>query len=221
MITTPEPTNIIYFILAAIVLIVTPGPAVIFIIANSIQHGVKAGFAAVLGICSGIFVHVFAAAFGLSALLMTSAKAFMILKYLGAVYLIFLGIKSFMSKSEGGRIGNKKSFARSRKRIFIDGFIVNTFNPKTGIFFLAFLPQFISVEKGHAISQILFLGFLFVILAAISDFVFALASGKISEGMNRSRTFMKLKDKISGIIYIVLGLATLFTSRPSEVTQKN
>ena len=156
----PGATNIGLFVGAALVLLLVPGPAVLYIVARSVAQGRMAGFVSDLGIHSATLVHVLAAALGLSALLASSALAFSIVKYAGAAYLIWLGLKKIFGRAdEVDADGNlpRHSYAR----LFRDGFIVNLLNPKTALFFLAFLPQFVEPERGHLVTQIVFLGLLF------------------------------------------------------------
>lgn len=134
------------FIVASVVLLLTPGPAVLFIVARSVEQGRAAGLVSVLGIHLGTIVHVTAAAVGLSALLVSSALAFAIIKYLGAAYLIWIGIRTLMAKDPDPKAPIVP--AESLRRVFRDGFVVNLFNPKTAIFFLAFLPQFVDPARG-------------------------------------------------------------------------
>lgn len=216
MITIPDLINIEYFLIASLVLLVIPGPAVLFIIANSIKHGYKTGLISVLGIGIGGLVHVVGAAVGLSAILVTSAYAFMMVKYLGATYLIYLGIKSLISKRNNMNVNMNNEPRPNSVKILIDGIIVNIFNPKTAIFFLAFLPQFISIEKGQVASQLIFLGTTFILLAIISDSIYVLLSQRLSRMLKRSNSFLKMRDRIVGFIYIILGILTLAIDNPND-----
>src|ERR1043165_557623 len=144
----PGATNIGLFVGAALVLLLDPGPAVLYIVARSVAQGLMAGFVSDLGIHSATLVHVLAAALGLSALLASSALAFSVVKYAGAAYLIWLGLKKLFGRVEAPEPGVALKRARYT-RLYRDGFIVNLFNPKTALFFLAFLPQFVEVGRGH------------------------------------------------------------------------
>ena len=152
--------NLPVFLLAALILLLTPGPAVLYIIARSMDQGRLAGFVSVLSIESGNAVHVLAATLGLSALLMSSALAFSIVKYLGAAYLIYLGIRRLLSRDQGHEIARLQK--QSLRRIYSQGVLVATLNPKTALFFLAFLPQFVDPSTGSITLQFLTLGGLFV-----------------------------------------------------------
>jgi threonine/homoserine/homoserine lactone efflux protein len=147
------------FVVASLVLLLTPGPAVLYIVARSIKQGRAAGLVSVLGIHLGTIVHITAAAVGLSALIVSSALAFAIIKYLGAAYLIWIGIRTFVAKDSDSEAPTVP--AEPLRRVFRDGFVVNLFNPKTAIFFLAFLPQFVDPARGALHWQILFLGLTF------------------------------------------------------------
>ena len=148
----PSPENILLFITAATILIVVPGPAVLYIMMKSMEQGYKAGLVSALGVGVGAMIHVVAAAVGISALLVASATAFSILKYGGAAYLIYLGIKKLTDKT--ALIAPVDSERKSLSKIFYEGIVVNTLSPKSAIFFFAFLPQFISTDKGGTTSQI-------------------------------------------------------------------
>ena len=197
------------FITAALVLLLTPGPAVLYIIARSMNQGRKAGLASVLGVEAGNCVHVLAATLGLSAILLTSALAFNIIKYLGAAYLIYLGIRTLLTpvktEVEPGEA------QRSLRRTFTQGFVVAALNPKTALFFLAFLPQFVDSAKGSVELQFLVLGLTFVVLAFTTDSIYALLSGTAGQWLRRNAWFMGFQRYFSGLIYIGLGVSAALT----------
>ena len=172
----PLPT-ILIFLLAALVLLVVPGPAVLYITTRGITHGRKAALSSVLGIELASLCHSIFVAFGLSAILVTSALAYNFVKYLGAAYLVYLGLKTLLSKKavfaaeSTGSLGSVQMFRK--------GFLVNLLNPKTALFFYAFLPQFVDPARGSSVLQILFLGGLFVSLATITDTTYALLSSSL------------------------------------------
>jgi threonine/homoserine/homoserine lactone efflux protein len=210
----PDLENALLFLAVATILVISPGPAVLYIVAKSIEQGYKAGIISVLGIGLGGLVHVIGAGFGISAILVTSATAFLVLKYLGAVYLIYLGVKKMLEKPA---IDQQPIHIKKRHtQIFYEGVLVNIFNPKTAIFFLAFLPQFVSLEKGGVTSQIVFLGLLFIVIAVISDSLYVLLSGKIAFWIRTNKTYIKVHKYVIGFIYITLGLITLGVSQPSN-----
>ena len=203
-IVTPGAASLALFVSAALVLLVIPGPAVLYIVARSIEQGRRAGFVSILGIHAATLVHVLAAALGLSALLASSALAFSIVKYAGAAYLIWLGLKKLFGRPEDPHI--EGSTAHSSSRLFRDGFIVNLLNPKTALFFLAFLPQFVEVDRGHVAMQIVFLGFLFTLIGMVSDGCYALAASAAGGWLRRSRGYLAFERYISGTLFIGLGI---------------
>ncbi|ASZ12955.1 LysE family translocator [Chitinophaga pendula] len=201
-------SNIIAFCIASVILIAIPGPSVLYIIARSTEQGRKAGLVSVAGIETGTMVHVCAAAFGLSALLMSSALAFSLLKYAGAIYLIWLGIKKFSEKQASSQVTLRPQ--ESMSRIYWQGAVVNILNPKTALFFFAFLPQFIEPARGHVSLQVFILGSIFASIAWISDTLYALAAGSLSAWLRKNPAYMKIQAYVSGAIYLLLGVLTLF-----------
>ncbi|SMD38095.1 Threonine/homoserine/homoserine lactone efflux protein [Reichenbachiella faecimaris] len=210
----PSPENILLFITAATILIVVPGPAVLYIMMKSMEQGYKAGLVSVLGVGLGAMIHVIAAAVGISALLVASATAFSILKYGGAIYLIYLGIKKLTDKVTP--IVSIQAEKKSLSKIFYEGIIVNTLSPKSAIFFFAFLPQFINADRGGTTSQILFLGLVFLVIAFVSDMCYVLLSGKIVKYFKSSIRFINIQKYLSATIYITLGLLTLMVNKPDS-----
>jgi threonine/homoserine/homoserine lactone efflux protein len=201
----PGAANIGLFVSAALVLLIIPGPAVLYIIGRSVEQGRLAGFVSCLGITTATLVHVAAATLGLSAILASSALAFSVVKYAGAAYLIWLGLKKIFSRAEAN--GVDANLPRvSLARLYREGFIVNLLNPKTALFFLAFLPQFVEVDRGHIAMQIAFLGLLFATLGLISDGCYALAAGTAGNWLKRSRAYLRFERYISGALLIGLGL---------------
>jgi len=198
-------------VVASVVLLLTPGPAVLFIVARSVEQGRAAGLVSVLGIHLGTIVHVTAAAVGLSALLVSSALAFAIVKYLGAAYLIWIGVRTFMARDPDPTAPTVP--AEPLRRVFRDGFMVNLFNPKTAIFFLAFLPQFVDPARGPLHWQILTLGFTFMGLGIMSDGMFALAAGMAGDFLRRNRRFLRLQRWFAGTSFIGLGVTAALATR--------
>jgi threonine/homoserine/homoserine lactone efflux protein len=195
------------FAVAALALAVVPGPAVLYIVAQSVDQGRIAGLVSALGISVGSLVHVVAATIGLSSLLASSATAFTVVKYAGAAYLIFLGARRLLRRE---RFEEERARApRSRRRLFVDGVVVNVLNPKTALFFLAFLPQFVDPEQGLATLQILVLGLAFTVIALCSDSVWALAAGTLGSWLRRSRWYLGVKRWVTGTVFVGLGLSTV------------
>ena len=205
----PGATSLGLFVVAALVLLVTPGPAVLYIVARSIEQGRLAGFVSDLGIHSATLVHVLAASLGLSALLASSALAFSIVKFAGAGYLIWIGLKKIFGRVAPLDLGAETNRV-SYKRLFRDGFIVNLLNPKTALFFLAFLPQFVDVGRGHIAMQIAFLGLVFTLLGFVSDGCYALAASAAGGWLKRSRAYLNVERYVSGVVFIGLGLTAAF-----------
>ncbi|MCB9008975.1 MAG: LysE family translocator [Ardenticatenaceae bacterium] len=201
-----EWTSLATFMLAATLLIVVPGPAVLYIVARSIDQGRLAGIVSVLGIALGAVVHSLAAAVGITAVLAASALAFSTVKYLGAAYLIYLGITTLLKKPEP----QEKIVVEPKPlwQIFRQGFVVNLLNPKTALFFLAFLPQFADPVRGSVPLQTFILGLIFVTIALLSDSVYALLAGQLGGWLKQSQTFQQRQRYFSGSVYIALGVAT-------------
>lgn len=209
-----EQASLMIFIAAAMALLITPGPAVLYIIARSIEQGRLAGIVSVLGIATASAVHVLFAALGLSALLMQSALAFTVVKYLGALYLIYLGIRTLLSKAEARPIGAME--VKSLRRIYSQGFIVNLLNPKTALFFLAFLPQFVHADRGSVTLQIVLLGTLFVGMAIMSDGLYAIIAGSAGQFLSGNLRAARLQKNFAGTMYIALGLTAAFAGGKSK-----
>jgi threonine/homoserine/homoserine lactone efflux protein len=200
----PQPSTLSLFVIAALVLLLTPGPAVLYIVARSVEQGRRAGLVSTLGIHVGTLVHVAAAAFGVSALLVSSALAFGLLKYLGATYLIWLGVRKLVAR--GALEAPVALPPQPLRRIFLQGVVVNVLNPKTALFFLAFLPQFVNVSRGRVAFQILFLGATFLALALMSDGLWAVAAGTAGGWLKRNRRVLRAERYVTGSVYIGLGV---------------
>ena len=205
MLVVPEWSSLGLFMIAALVLLLTPGPAVLYIVTRSIDQGRRAGLVSVLGVHVGTLAHIFAAAAGISAVLAASATAFSVVKYLGAAYLIYIGVRRLLDRTPPGA-------PKRLRRTFLDGVIVNVLNPKTALFFLAFLPQFVTVARGHVGEQILALGVVFVLLGAITDSLYALGAGSAAQWLRGSPRFLVSERWISGSLYIGLGVAAALSS---------
>jgi threonine/homoserine/homoserine lactone efflux protein len=193
------------FFVTAFVILVTPGPAVLYIVARSVSQGRLAGIVSTLGVGVGTMFHVAAAAFGISAILAASATAFSVLKYLGAAYLVYLGIRKLMERDVDGR--RYAGYSEPLGRIFWQGVVVNVLNPKTALFFLAFLPQFIDVSSGYATLQMVILGLVFVIMGICSDGVWALTAGSAGSWLRKHLGLVRAQRYFTGSVFIILGLA--------------
>ncbi|HET7714021.1 MAG TPA: LysE family translocator [Bauldia sp.] len=214
-IVTPGAANIGLFVSAALVLLVVPGPAVLYIIGRSIEQGRLAGFVSDLGIHTATLVHVTAATLGISAVLASSALAFSIVKYAGAAYLVWLGLRKIFGRADPPGVDAVLPRA-SHARLFRDGFIVNLLNPKTALFFLAFLPQFVEVDRGQVAMQIAFLGLLFTALGLVTDGCYALAAGTAGNWLKRSRAYLRFERYASGLLLIGLGVTAAFTGNQKK-----
>jgi len=198
----PDPSRLALFVGVALLLLVVPGPAVLYVVTQSVSHGRRAGIASVAGITTGTLVHIAAATVGLSALLASSAVAFDVVKYLGAAYLIVAGIR----RLAGWDAQPEQAPATTgHRRLYSQGIVVNVLNPKTALFFLAFLPQFVDPARGAAWAQILALGLLFAALGFLSDGTWALVAGTLGERLRRSRRFPGVQRYVSGSVFVGLG----------------
>ena len=199
----PHPANLPLFLLASLVLLLTPGPAVLYIIARSLSHGRVAGLVSVLSIEVGNLMHVLAATLGLSVLLLSSALAFAVVKYLGAAYLIYLGLRTLLTRAAGEPTAGLQQ--HSLRRIFAQGVLVATLNPKTALFFVAFLPQFVDPARGAVGMQLLVLGSLFVMLAIATDSLYALLAGTAGQWL-QGKQFLRTQRYVTGAVYLGLGV---------------
>jgi threonine/homoserine/homoserine lactone efflux protein len=197
-------TDLSIFLLAALILLLTPGPAVLYIVARSLDHGRLAGFVSVLSIEVGNFVHVLAATLGLSAILVSSALAFSIVKYLGAAYLIYLGVRRLLARESAHQLTTLQR--HSLRRTFRQGVLVAILNPKTALFFFAFLPQFADSSKSLFTLQLLILGCLFVFMAIVTDSLYALLAGTVGQWLKGTRSFLRVERYLVGTVYIGLGV---------------
>jgi len=198
------------FIAAALVVLLIPGPGVLYVVARSVTQGRRAGLASVAGLSLGALVHVVAAAGGLSAILLTSATAFSIVKALGAAYLIYLGLRTIFSKPGAAALTHPTPLAMNR--LVIDGVVISIFNPKIAVFFLAFLPQFVDPSGGPIAKQILFL---YVALAVVTDGAYALLAGSMRHWLTGPALRGRTPRVITGSLYIGLGINTALSGRPN------
>lgn len=194
---------------AALVLLLTPGPAVLYITARSASQGRMAGLVSVLAIETANFLQAVAAALGLSAILLSSSLAFEVVKYLGAAYLVYIGIRKLLDAGNDAEGGTVKQ--ESLSRIYWQGFAVNILNPKTALFFLAFLPQFVDPTKGNVIGQNLLLGAVFVGMAVVTDSLYALLASSLASKLTGNRRFQTGGRYFAGLVYIGLGITTALT----------
>jgi threonine/homoserine/homoserine lactone efflux protein len=207
----PTWSTLALFLVAATALAVVPGPAVAYIVTQSIDQGRRAGLVSALGVASGGLVHVAAATVGLSALIASSATAFTVVKLVGAVYLIAVGIRRILA---GDSDENERRAVRAPlPRIYRQGAIVNVLNPKTALFFLAFLPQFVDPARGAVWPQVALLGVVFVFVAVLSDMTYALVSDAIAGRIRRTGTGAKIRRWLAGGVFVALGITAAAARR--------
>lgn len=200
--------NILGFIIAAVVLTITPGPDILFVLTQSISRGKKAGITFAGGLCTGLLFHIAALSFGISVLIKDSPRAFMILKLCGTSYLIYLGIKSFLGR-------NKSSFRINYIdinliKLYTKGVLMNILNPKVVLFFLAFLPQFIDIDSANVVAQICFLGLIFIIQAFAIFSLVALLADKLSEKLMQKPKMPYVISIIESFLFCFIGIGLLF-----------
>ena len=204
-----EFSKLYFFLGASLALLLVPGPAVLYITARSANQGRLAGLVSVLAIETANFLQAVAATLGLSAILLSSALAFDVVKYLGAAYLIYLGIRKLLVREE--EAGEEAIQQESLRRIYWQGFAINLLNPKTALFYFAFLPQFVDPTKGNATAQTVMLGALFVGMACITDSLYALLASSLADRLRGNRHFQKGQRYFAGLVYVGLGITTAFT----------
>jgi threonine/homoserine/homoserine lactone efflux protein len=212
----PSVPTLAAFAAAAVVLLVIPGPSVLYIVARSASQGRRAGLVSVAGIHVGTVVHVAAAVAGLSALVVASAAAFTAVKLAGAAYLIVLGLRTLWRswRARGPAPSSVALRPRSMRRVFTDGVVVNVLNPKTGVFFLAFVPQFVDPARGHVVAQLAVLGAVFLALGVVSDGAYALGGAWIGGRVRERGLAARRTEVVAGTAYLGLGLATALAGGP-------
>jgi threonine/homoserine/homoserine lactone efflux protein len=198
----PAPETLYVFAIACAGLVLLPGPALIFIVTRGVVHGRRGGLISTLGVETGNVLQVLAATAGLAAIVASSAEAFSVVKYLGAAYLVFLGIRALAGRGDGTEPGVVRP--RSHRRLYLDGVLVGALNPKLALFLLAFLPQFIDPAVGPVWLQTLVLGLIFNVTATIGDSLFALAAAGAG-GRIRNWLESRRLAQASGVIYLGLG----------------
>jgi len=203
-------TTFALFSAAALALIVVPGPAVTYVVTQSLDKGRSAGLVSALGIAGGGLVHVAAATGGLSALIASSASAFTVVKLAGAAYLIAIGLWRLAGRGEDEAAETEPVAAR---RLFWQGALVNVLNPKTALFFLAFLPQFVDPDRGPVALQAAVLGVVFVVLAVVSDSTYAVVTAALAARLRDSRRVSQIRRYVSGTIFVALGVTAAAARR--------
>jgi len=200
------------FLSVSILVNLSPGPDMLYVAARSLSQGTRAGILSALGIFSGCLFHISAAIFGLSKIIQESIVLFSIIKYAGAVYLIYLGLKSLFNKKNAvGKI--KKLTAISYRKIFFQGVLTNILNPKVAIFFISFLPQFIDPKSAYLKEQIGFLGLWFAVQGTFILIIVASLTGAFRDMLQQNKNFWNWQEKITGMILIGLGLKIFFSKK--------
>jgi threonine/homoserine/homoserine lactone efflux protein len=206
----PEKAAFLTFLIAALALNLAPGPDMLYVIGRSVGQGRKAGIVSALGVFVGCCAHILAAAFGIAALLRSSPLAFNVVRYAGAAYLIYLGIRMLAQKTD---LASQQFKADSLTSIFRQGAITNVLNPKVAIFFLAFLPQFIDARRGSVALQIVVLGLIFNVGGTLVNLAVAYAGGTLGELLRRNQSIPRLQQRFTGTIFIGLGLRLAWQRR--------
>ena len=201
----PSLSTYALFVVTCLALLAIPGPAVLYIVSRSIDQGRTAGLLSALGVTTGTLVHVAAAAIGLSSLVLASSVAFGVVRYAGAAYLVFLGVRRLLTRQSDVLVEERTP--RSLRRLYTQGFVVNLLNPKTIVFIFAFIPQFVDVEAGHVGVQIVLLGLTLAVLGLLSDSLYAIVAGSIADRLRGSRAVARFERWFGGGILVGLGLA--------------
>jgi len=200
------------FLSAAFALSISPGPDVVYILTKTISSGKKIGIASSLGVCTGALFHLVLASIGISAILVTSAYAFMFIKYIGASYLLYLAFKSFKSAGTNLQISGLKKEKESIWKAFKQGVLIDVLNPKVAIFFMAFLPQFVREGHGSVSTQLFYLGFLVICVGIVVEAIYVLLASKLTHKLRNSKRFSVWLDRLVGTIFVTLGLKLATTT---------
>ncbi|WP_313026573.1 LysE family translocator [Pseudomonas lopnurensis] len=201
-----DPLFWLVFFSAALALNISPGPDLFYVLSRTFSGGRRIGMISACGVCSGALVHVLFAALGISAILATSALAFALVKYVGAAYLLYLGIQALRSAGSGASLEIKAGPRTSAWRAYRQGVLVDLLNPKAAIFFMAFLPQFVRPEHGAVPLQLLVLGVLVVLVAIVVECGLVLLAARATTALRNNRTLSQWLDRVLGSILIGLGV---------------
>ncbi|WP_439520315.1 LysE family translocator [Hydrogenophaga sp.] len=213
----PDLPQLLLFIAAGWLLNLTPGPDVLYIVSNALRSGARAGIVAALGIVSGCFVHVFAAAVGVSALLTTSAAAFTVLKWMGAAYLVWMGVRMLLARAAPLVIpAEGASSGLSLWRVYRRGFLTNVLNPKVALFFLAFVPQFIAPDAANKALVFLMLGLIFNLNSLPINFGYAWLAAWFARRVEVVQRGMRWLDRAAGALFIGFGVKLAMTDNPAQ-----
>ena len=215
----PDTPHLLLFIAAGWLLNLTPGPDVLYIVSNALKSGVRAGMVAALGIVSGCFVHVWVAALGVGALLAASATAFSVLKWLGAAYLVWMGVKLLRARGGGVAIvpngAAPQRVPANLRRIYLRGFLTNVLNPKVALFFLAFVPQFIAPGTPDKVTAFVLLGLLFNLNSLPINLGYAWLAGWAAGRVGAVQRVLRGLDRAAGVLFIGFGLKLAMSDNPT------
>ena len=212
----PDLSTFAIFVAAALVLLLVPGPAVIYVVARSVEGGRLTGFVSVLGVELGTLLHVVFAAAGLSAIVVSSAVAFSVVKWLGAAYLVWLGLRQILGRDGGDQEAPLSGSGENRLRVFSQSVLVQVLNPKVALFFLAFLPQFVDPSRSAAWTQVVVLGTTLATLGLFTDGLYALLGGTAGEWIRKQRAgagLRRARRYVKGGVYIALGAVAAISGK--------
>jgi threonine/homoserine/homoserine lactone efflux protein len=212
----PDVSTFALFVAAALALLLVPGPAVIYVVARSVEGGRLTGLVSVLGVELGTLLHVVFAAAGLSAIVVSSAVAFSVVKWLGAAYLVWLGLRQILGRDGGDQEAPLSGSGENRLRVFSQSVLVQVLNPKVALFFLAFLPQFVDPSRSAAWTQVVVLGTTLATLGLFTDGLYALLGGTAGEWIRKQRAgagLRRARRYVKGGVYIALGAVAAISGK--------
>lgn len=207
----PDASRLIVFCAASLALAVLPGPAVLYVVTRSVEHGRRAGLVSAGGVGLGALLQAAAAAAGLSSLILASSTAFAAVKYAGAAYLLIMGVRRLLSRDVAQLTAAHVAVRPDLRRVFLQGIVVNVLNPKVTLFFFAFLPQFVDPQRGSTSGQIAALGAIFCLIGLCSDSGYALVAGTAADWLRQKRRFATLQRYVAGTVFVGLGLTAALT----------
>jgi threonine/homoserine/homoserine lactone efflux protein len=206
-------TNFTLFLLAALIVAAVPGPGIFYVAARTLSGGKRAGFASTFGTALGGLVHVMGGALGVAAIILASAELFTALKFAGALYLVWLGVKTFR---EARDLVPPRAFAAGTQQVFREGVLVEALNPKTAAFFLAFIPQFIDPAGGYVALQFITLGLISVTLNTLADVIVVMMAATARTGLTRRPNLLQRLRQGSGLFIAGLGVSLALARRPAS-----
>ncbi|WP_419777250.1 LysE family translocator [Malaciobacter marinus] len=207
-----ELSNLYMFIITSFLLCIAPGPDNIYVLTQGMTKSKKAAIITTLGLCTGLIIHTSAAAFGISMIFKTSQIAFDIVKYLGVIYLLYIAYQVYKHRNEPLNLDTKAS-KKDLKALYFKGFLMNILNPKVSIFFLAFLPQFVSVQNGNVPLQMIILGLIFMALTIILFSLIGIAGNLLSEKLLNNPKIVKYMNILTSFVLVSLGVKLALSQR--------